>query len=60
MRAAARQLRLTGWGLDRIFRVVRNRADLAGCPDIREAHPAEAVTWRPCGLADSVGLAGRF
>ncbi|MBB5232676.1 YifB family Mg chelatase-like AAA ATPase [Deinococcus budaensis] len=47
LRAAARQLSLTGRGYDRVLRVARTVADLAGSPEIREPHLAEAVTYRP-------------
>lgn len=48
--AAARQLGLTGRGFDRVLRVSRTIADLAGSDEIREAHLAEAVTYRPRDL----------
>lgn len=50
IRAAAKQLGLTGRGFDRVVRVARTVADLAGSPDINEAHLAEAVTFRPRSL----------
>jgi magnesium chelatase family protein len=50
LRAAARQLGLTGRGFDRVLRVARTVADLAGSHDIRESHLAEAVTYRPRDL----------
>lgn len=50
-RAAARQLGLTGRGYDRVLRVARTIADLAGAADIAEAHLAEAVAYRPRELA---------
>ncbi|ACO46779.1 YifB family Mg chelatase-like AAA ATPase [Deinococcus deserti] len=46
-RAAAGHLGLTGRGYDRLLRVARTVADLAGSDEIREAHVAEAVTFRP-------------
>lgn len=50
LRAAARQLGLTGRGFDRVLRVARTVADLAGSHDIHESHLAEAVTYRPRDL----------
>ncbi|GHF92820.1 ATP-dependent protease [Deinococcus piscis] len=51
MRAAARQLSLTGRGYDRVLRVARTVADLAGSERIAEAHIAEALTFRSRELA---------
>lgn len=50
-RAAATRLGLTGRGFDRILRVARSVADLAGSENISEVHLAEAVTYRPRDLA---------
>lgn len=47
MLAAARQLGLSGRGHDRVLRLARTIADLAGSPDITEVHLAEAVALRP-------------
>ncbi|AZI43406.1 ATP-binding protein [Deinococcus psychrotolerans] len=47
MASAARQLGLTGRGHDRVLRLARTVADLAGSLDIREVHLAEAVAFRP-------------
>ncbi len=47
MLAAAKQLGLSGRGYDRVLRLGRTVADLAGSADIREVHLAEAVALRP-------------
>ncbi len=46
IRAAAKQLGLSGRGYDRVLRVARTIADLAGVEQIAEAHLAEAVSYR--------------
>ncbi|THF84891.1 ATP-binding protein [Deinococcus sp. KSM4-11] len=51
IRAAARQLGLTGRGFDRVVRVARTVADLSGSADIHETHLAEAVSYRPRNLS---------
>ncbi|GHF49872.1 magnesium chelatase family protein [Deinococcus metalli] len=50
LRAAARQLGLTGRGYDRVVRVARTVADLSGSAEVREPHLAEAVGYRPRDL----------
>ena len=47
---AAKQLGLTGRGFDRVLRVARTIADLAGASRISEGHLAEAVAYRPRDL----------
>jgi magnesium chelatase family protein len=46
MRAAAKQLMLSGRGYDRVLRVARTIADLAAAEAILEVHLAEAVSYR--------------
>jgi magnesium chelatase family protein len=46
MRAAAKKLDLSGRGFDRVLRVARTIADLAGSDQILEPHLAEAVSYR--------------
>jgi len=47
LEAAAKQLQLTGRGFDRVLRVARTVADLAGSAGVSEMHLAEAVAYRP-------------
>jgi len=47
LEAAAKQLQLTGRGFDRVLRVARTVADLAGSVGVNEMHLAEAVAYRP-------------
>ncbi|PYE53390.1 YifB family Mg chelatase-like AAA ATPase [Deinococcus yavapaiensis] len=53
-RAAARSLALTGRGFDRVLRVARTIADLAGDDRLTEAHLAEAIAYRPRDLAQAL------
>lgn len=46
MKAVAEQLALSGRGFDRLLRVARTIADLAGEEEICEVHLAEAVSYR--------------
>lgn len=42
----AKQLGLSGRGFDRLLRVARTVADLAGASQLEEAHLAEAAAYR--------------
>jgi magnesium chelatase family protein len=46
MKLVVKQLALSGRGFDRLLRVARTIADLAGEEEISEAHLAEAVSYR--------------
>ncbi|MGE0000982.1 MAG: YifB family Mg chelatase-like AAA ATPase [Fimbriimonadaceae bacterium] len=47
MHQAASRLNISGRAYDRILKLARTIADLAGIPDVRKPHLAEAVQYRP-------------
>jgi magnesium chelatase family protein len=51
MRTIAERMKLSGRVFDRLLKVARTIADLAGEPDVRREHLAEAVQYRGAGRA---------
>jgi magnesium chelatase family protein len=45
---ASRRLVLSARAHERVLRVARTVADLAGAPSVREVHVAEALAFRAC------------
>ena len=55
--ALAEMERLSGRGTDRLLRVARTIADLAGEPAVGEAHLEEAARWRAPAARPHLALA---
>ncbi len=51
---AAERFGLTARGYHRLLRVARTIADLAGAPEVRAPHMAEAISYRLMGMPESV------
>ena len=54
MEQAYNAMGLTARSYDRILHVARTIADLAGEPDIRPEHLAEAIQYRATGLSEEI------
>ena len=48
LREAIRRFKLSPRAYDRILKVARTVADLAGCAELRDEHLFEAVNYRNC------------